>query len=70
MTEQKSKQEVFIRFPKTSSETGNFLTNSAPDLARAIGKKIYSLPRSRSPKRGRVKELTQPERHNLFIKEN
>ena len=24
---QKSKQEVFIRFPRTSSETGNFLTN-------------------------------------------
>ena len=42
---------------KYEQKTGNFLTNSAPDLARAIDKKIYSLPRSRSPKRGRVKGI-------------
>ena len=37
---------------KQERKTRSFSTNSTPDLARAIDKKIYSLPRSRSPKRG------------------
>ena len=46
-----------------------FLPRPTPDPARAIDKKIYSLPRSRSPKRGRVKGslyLMRNEKQEVF----